>query len=423
MPVPATPTDLPAWIAVGLCTEEVVRRLPAAIRNPRSRTLWFVFLALDISMLNKVQAIGDFLYHLTGIDDIATLTKHLAGIAAVAGILRWVTRVVPGRMEGQREPTYRMLISSNPRRIATWAVVVTITLLFPFSQRRTGNMEDSDFIFVQAGHVWGSLHLLLFYAYLCFGMICTSMMCASASREPSAKGAFKYGMQAVSLGGVVGSLYGLIRSGYLIARLADRPFLGGDGFVGTASNFCLVICIVLVVTGLAAPKWERMDQLVKTHGAINDLRPLWRDLTVVVPTVCYDGSPGSPGLMANLQGQLHDFWSWKHLERRLSKRINEINDASLHLAPYVPPPLPGQVRTAARALGLPQHVATAYLLRTAIQRKLGHEPPFDGEPDTMLKAGRDLLTTTSALLPVGKAMGDQTQMGLLDRRLTTGVHA
>ena len=123
----ATPLpDLRAWIVVGLLTVEVIRRFPAARRNPRSRTLWSVFLALDISMLTMLQPVGDFLYEVTGVNDAATLAKHLTGVTAVAFLLRWVTDVVPGRMDGRREPTYRRAISSNPRRIVTWAAIVVI---------------------------------------------------------------------------------------------------------------------------------------------------------------------------------------------------------------------------------------------------------------------------------------------------------
>jgi hypothetical protein len=422
--VTATPTDLPAWIVVALLTEEVIRRFPAARRNPRSRTLWSVFLALDLAMITKVQAVGDFLYHLTGVDDIATLAKHLIGIAAVALLLRWVTSVVPGRMDGRREPTYRRAISSNPRRIVTWVTIVVITVIFPLAQRRTGNMEDSDFIFVQAGHLWGSLHLLLFYTYLIFGLTCASMMCAATSRE-AVDGPFKYGMQAVSLGCVIGATYGIIRSGYLIARLADKPFLGGDVFVGMASNFCLVICVILVVCGGAAPKWERLGEKVRAHGALNDLRPLWVTLTDAVPTVIYDApsAAGSAHRRPKRPSHLREYWNWKDLDTRLRMRINQILDASnIVLAPYVSPDLRHRAKAAASELRLPQHVVSAYLLHEAIQRKRANEQPHDGEPVAILTGTDDPFTTTDRMLPVGHAMNDTASLGLLLRRLSTGVH-
>lgn len=418
----ATP-DLPAWIVVILLTEEVIRRGPAARRNPRSRTLWLVFLALDISMITKIEAIGNFLYHLTGVDDIATLAKHLTGVASVAFLLRWVTDVVPGRLDGRREPTYRRLISSNPRRIITWAAIVVITAIFPLAQRRMGNQEDSDFIFVQAGHLWGSLHLLLFYTYLVFSLICASMMCTAAARD-SGTGPFKYGMQAISLGCVTGAMYGIVRSAYLIARLCGKPFLGGDGFVDVTSNFCLVGCILLVVVGGAAPKWERVSEMIKAHGAINDLRPLWLVLTDAVPSVIYDAPDDAVRHRWHKRlSHLREYWDWRGLDTRLRKRINQILDASnIVLAPYVPDDLRARVEAARRELKLPGYVENAYLLREAMQLKQNGKEPLNGEPRALLTGTHDDFTTTDSLLPVGRAIRDTAQLELLYRRLSTGVH-
>jgi hypothetical protein len=422
--VPATPPDLPAWIVVALLTEEVIRRAPAARRNPRSRTLWLVFLALDLSMVTKIHLVGDFLYRLTGVDDIATLAKHLTGVAAVALLLRWVTDVVPGRMDGRREPSYRRAISSNPRRIITWAAIVITTVIFPLSQRRTGNQEDSEFIFVQAGHLWGSLHLLLFYTYLIFGLICAALMCADAA-QAAAPGPFKYGMQGIALGCSIGSMYGILRASYLTARLFNKPFLGGDQFVSVASNFCLVICVALVVVGGAAPKWERLNEMVKAHGAINDLRPLWVILTDAVPSAIYDApAHRRPKRISHLR----EYWNWRDLDTRLRKRVTEILDASLNLAYYVSPDLQSRAEEAGRALKLPEHAVAAYLLREAMRLKRSGEKPVDGKPVAIqplatLTGTNDPFAATNTLLPVGQSIRDTAQLGLLYRRLSTGVSA
>ncbi|MEU9405585.1 MAB_1171c family putative transporter [Streptomyces sp. NPDC048281] len=420
----ATP-DMTAWISVGLLTEEVIRRFPAALRNPPSRALWSVFALFDVSLVTKFQKVGDVIYDITSLSESATLIKHVAGVAGVAALLRWVRRVVPGRMEGRAEPGYMVAISSNPRRIITWAVVAAMTAAFPFAQLRTGNQQDSDFIFIQAGHLWGSLHLLLFYSYVIFGFVCASMMSSAAAREPSAKGAFKAGMQMVSLGCGFGAFYGILRSGYLITRLCDKPFLGGDGFVDVASSFSLDGCVLLVVGGMAAPKLDRAKHLIKAHGAVYDLRPLWLALTRAVPTAIYaDEVPHRrPGRISDLKGRLYDFWNWKHLDLRLRKRITEIFDASLALAPYAPPALRDCAEQTAREFGLPPYAVTAFLLRTAIQRKSTHATPLKGQCEPLLQARSDLFTTTAELLPVGHAMNNSVQMSLLDRRAPSDAHA
>ncbi|WP_428957926.1 DUF6545 domain-containing protein [Streptomyces sp. cg35] len=422
--------DLFAWIVVALLTGEVIRRLPAARRNQRSRTLWFVFATLDVAMVTRISSVGDFLFNVTNVDDAATLTKHLCGIAAVAGLLRWVTTVVPGRMDGKREPGYRRAISNRPRRVLTWAAIVVVTAIFPLAYRRPGNEEDADFIFQQAGHFWGSLHLLLFYAYLIFGMVCASMMCAAASRHPKAAGPFRYGMQALSVGCAIGSTYGILRSGYLISRLFDKPFLGGDTFVDMGSNFSLISCVTLVIIGSAAPAWERLTRSMNAHGAVNDLRPMWVAMTSAVPAVLWsDEEPSShassraPRLRRRVDAFLAmaaDFWSWRNLDFRLRNRVTQICDASLAVQEYITPELREETAHTVQALDLPDYMGTAYLLRSGIQRKKSGARPYDGPPgDPLLRPGDDPLAATSHLLPIGKAMTDSVAMSRLDRRLAS----
>ncbi|MGW1436849.1 MAB_1171c family putative transporter [Streptomyces griseus] len=432
--VSSTTPDLFAWAVVAPLTAAVLWRTPAAIRSPQSRTLWLVFAALDVSMITRISSVGDFLYDVTGIDDAATLTKHLVGIAAVAGLLRWVTSVVPGRDDGQREPTYRRIISNRPRRILTWGAIVVITVIFPLSYRRTGaNAEDADYIFQQAGHFWGSLHLILFYTYLIFGMVCASMMCAAAARDPRASGPFKISMQGLALGCAVGSGYGILRSAYLLIRLFDKPFLGGTALVDIGSNITLIGCVVLVILGSTVPAWERMDARMEAHAAVNDLRPMWARLTEAVPGVIY--GPAAPvrstGWLARKAPRLHarsrefiaslgDFWNWRNLDYRLRRRITEICDATLQLQDYIAPGLREEAERTAKELGLPQHTVSAYLLRTAIHRLKSGEAPYDTPPvpeSTILKHGEDLQAATRELLPIGKSMTNHVAMGSFDRRL------
>ncbi|MGW7100412.1 MAB_1171c family putative transporter [Streptomyces sp. NPDC054838] len=425
--------DLFAWIVVALLTVEVVRRAPAALRSPRARTLWFVFVTLDLSMAMRISGIGDVLYSLTGIDDIATLAKHLIGIAAVAGLLRWVTSVVPGRMDGSSEPTYRRVISNRPRRVLTWCVIIVITAIFPLSSRRSGvGAEDADYIFQQAGHLWGSLHLLLFYTYLVFGMVSAALMCLSAADHPETRGAFKRSMQALVMGCTFGALYGVIRSGYLIARLFDRPFLGGELLVDIGSNICIITCILLIICGSAAPIWERVGARMDAHGAVNDLRPLWTSLTTAAPAVLFEEDQQqrdricarvAPRLRQHLRDlvqTIYDFWNWRDLDYRLHRRVNQILDAALTIQAYVPPPLTDEAQRIADELSLPDHVVSAYLLRTAIQRmKAGEEPCEKSSRMTILQPEDDLASTVDKLLPIGTAMADRVAMGRLDRRLAT----
>lgn len=427
----ASPEDFVAWFVIIPLWTASIWRLPAAIMRPKSRVLWWVFTLLAVSMTTRIQAVGDALYAWTGTPDGATYVKHLVGVASVGGLVRWVVTVVPEREDGLPEPRYRRAITSRPRQITTWAVIVSMTLAFPFSNLRHYPAEDSTFIFAQAGHLWGSVHLLLFYSYLIFGMVCATMMCAAAGRRDH--GMFGLGLRFMALGCAIGTLYGAIRSAYLVIRLFDRPFLGGDTLVDVGSNLSLVTCIALVLIGSAAPPIQRLQTALDQRAAISDLRPLWLTLTRPTPKVVL---PREGRLYKLIRHQIDrlpmganrsrawldaatDLLDWSDLNIRLHRRVTEILDGALELQQYVPGGfLRLQVEYAVRDLQLPAEAASAYLLRTAIEMKRQGGAPSDTQARMgILSATADIPSQVRTLLPVRRAMENRTMMQKIERHL------
>jgi hypothetical protein len=336
-------------------------------------------------------------------------------------------------MDGQREPRYRRVISNRPRRVATWAAATISTILFPLAARNVDQQSDEEYIFQQAGHFWGSLHLILFYIYMAFGAVCASMMLAAASRDPKAKGAFKLGMQGMSMGCSIGSMYAILRIGYLVARLFNKPFLGGDGFVAVFSYFSLSSFALLMIAGSSAPMWERMAARTETHAAVNDLRPMWSVLTYAVPAVVYRSrremwvirvlAPRAPELTKRFCKAFRafaDFWNWRRVDQRLHRRVTEICDAAIRLQAYLPVDLHDESAETAEELGLPAHTVPAYLLHTAMYlKKTGFEPHSKNPGCPILEPDDDPLATTAMLLPIGKAMASPVLMAKFHRRLAT----
>lgn len=426
----ATP-DLVALIAVVPLTFECMRRLPAALRNDKSRSLWAFLVILDLALLTRINSVSDFVDQTTGMNEAITLAKHIFSFASVALLLQWVTAVVPSRMDGKREPRYRRVISNRPRRVVTWAAATVSTILFPLAaQNVTG---DEEYLFQQAGHFWGSLSLMLFYAYMAFGATCASMMLAAASRDPKSKGAFKLGMQGMSIGCSIAAMYAILRTGYLVVRLFNKPFLGGDGFVSVFSYFALCSFALLMIAGSSAPMWERMAARMETHGAVNDLRPMWSALTYAVPSVVYRSrrerwvirvvAPRAPELTKRFCKAfrvLADFWNWRGVDQRLHRRVTEICDAAIRLQAYLPDGLHDESTQTASELGLPYHTVPAYLLHTAMHlKKTGFEPHAKNPECQVLKPADDPLATAAMFLPIGKAMTSSILMAKFHRRLAT----
>lgn len=427
----ATP-DLFTLTVIAL-TLECIRRLPSALRNHKSRALWAFLVVMDIAMATRICSVADFVAQATGRDDAIMLAQHISRFAGVALLLQWVMAVVPGRMDGKREPRYRRVISNRPRRAATWAAVAVSVILFPQASRNVDGDGGGDYIFQQAGHFWGSLHLLFYYVYMAFGTICASMMLAAASRDPKAKGAFKLGMHGMAIGCSIGATYANLRIGYLVVRLFDKPFLGGDGFVSVFSSFALSSWGLLMIVGSSAPMWERMAARMEMHAAINDLRPMWSALTYAVPSVVYRSdkerwvirklSPRAPVVMkraCKTRRALIDFWNWRGLDQRLHRRVTEICDASIRLQAYLPASLRDESQETVRELGLPDHVVPAYLLRAAIHlKKTGAEPHSENPGCPILSPADDPLATTALFLPIGNAMANPVLMAKFHRRLET----
>lgn len=385
-------------------------RLPIAIRRPKSRTLWLVFTVLAVSMTTRLQAVSDWLYETTGVADAATLVKHLVGVGAVALLLRWVTLVVPGRADGQPEPRYRRVIESRRRRAGTWVAVGAIAAIFPLANRQPGKgVDDAEFIYVQAGHLWGSLHLLLFYAYLVFGMACATMMCAEAGRRD--RSVLGRGLTTMALGCAIGTGYGLIRSLYLLVRLAGRPFIGGEAVVGLVSSACLLACVTLVLIGSITPFLERLNRALDAHALINDLRPMWEILTLAVPEVVLPH-----GARYTWWSRLRESASWRDVDYRLRRRVTEVHDASMELQSYAPRGLRERVKAAAEQLDLCDDTVRAYLLRAAMRHQQEGEPSSTQARYAILQAEHDVQGEAHALLGVGRALLS-SEMERIDRYL------
>lgn len=389
-------------------------RLPVAIRRPKSRVLWLVFTTLAVSMTTRLQVVSDFLYEVTGVADAATLVKHLVGIGAVALLLRWVTAVVPGRADGQAEPRYRRAIESRRRRAATWLAIAAIAVIFPLAERSPGRqVDDADFIWVQAGHFWGSLHLLLFYAYLVFGMACATMMCAEAGRRDGSM--LGRGLTTMAIGCGVGTGYGLVRSGYLLIRLTGRPFIGGEALVSLISSLCLLGCVTLVLLGSITPFLDRLNRSMEAHALINDLRPMWEVLTTAVPAAVLQGDLAG---RRSRWGRLLESASWRDVDYRLRRRVCEIHDASMELQSYTPRGLHEQVSAAAEALGLSSDAVRAYLLRAALlQYRQAGDPSDTQARRAILRAEADTEHEAHALLGIGRALLSPDLMRRIDAQL------
>lgn len=413
--------------------------------RPEARILWCVIVSLAAAMTTRLSSVSRAIYHVTQIDDMATLTKHLLGVLTIAMLLRWVLTITNDGEDEAHQPRYRRVISSTRRRVLSGATVVVMLVAFPCANRRPGPSEDATFIYAQAGHWWGSIHLLCFYAYLVFGMSCAAIMCADAYRrdrarygKPSVLGA---GMGTMALATSIGCFYGLIRAAYLIVRLCHRQFIGGDILLGAISNISLLACILLMCFGCAAPTIERMNDAIACHDAIAVLRPMWRHLTREAPEVVLPGAestgtnrlPPVPrclrlktparklkALLRPLVGRevclmTVEFCDWRQLDFRLMRRMIEICDSIMALQAYIPEGLPEIAKQEVRRLKLPPDAATAFLLYTAIRRKRAGHPMTTASRKQIVQHDDDYRRAAARLMPIWFLMRNRSVINSVRR--------
>lgn len=422
--------DQATWFVVVPLWTVTLWRMPSALRRPASRTLWYVFLSLAVTMTTRLSGVEHFLYDVTGLRNSATLVKHLIGVLAITLMLRWVLTVSAPEL-GHPDCSYRQVVGGRTAKMLTWGMVAFITVVFPLANGGNSShvLEDSDFLFLQAGHLWGTLHLLPFYLYLVYGLSCSALLCADAGRRDRTT-VFGGGLRMMAIGFVCGSMYGVIRSGYLICRLAHRRFFGGEPLVIFASNVALILCVVLIIIGSSAQIVERANRCMRAYDDIQDLRPMWRQITPAVPEVVLcarrrpmavrfaDEHPTANRRLTYVATEIRDWIGWRKLHYKLHRQVTEILDAARTLQGYVPDGLPAQVEQAVRDLGLPDPAVQAYLLRTAIQRKENGGAPSDGQSlRCILQTHGDVYQAVQMLLPVGRMMRSGPAMKLIDRHV------
>jgi hypothetical protein len=283
-------------------------RLRSVRQAPWKRSLWLAFCGLAVAMTATLPSVTRAIDHGTGIVDLATLVKHLAGIVACAAVLDWVLALNKPQDLG-RFPARRHYVAAT-------AMVAMIGLFFAIDRQETVNFAELE----SGNGAAATAYLLTFEIYLGIAMGIASNLFWHASRG-KAKGLLRVGTWILATGTALGAVYAVLRSTYLIVRFTgnDGPF-GSHTMVST-SDAVQALAILLILIGTSIPAISAGLKAAANYRALHRLRPMWKDLTGQVPNIVL-GTPPT---------RVQDWLALRDVRQRLLRRTIEIRDAALLL--------------------------------------------------------------------------------------------
>ncbi|MDH6119516.1 hypothetical protein ABH930_004273 [Kitasatospora sp. GAS204A] len=381
-PQPADPVSLGHLLVLAMLWLVTAWRLPAAVRNPRQRTLWTAFAALAVSITLGLPAITDWVDTASGVHNVVMVIKHLIGLVACDGVLAFVTATTrPESAPRLRRLQLAVLFAAQA------GLVVSFCLL-----RHT--VEVADFFQDYPGSVPVAVYELTFAGYLGSAMGFASWLFGTSARRAAA-GWLRTGLRVLGAGTTAGFCYAALRVCQVVLQLDDRPM-----FLRASLLYDIEwTAIALILLGSSIPAVGSAWTALRAWRTARRLRPLWAALTTAVPEVVLTAPLGrSPRVL-------------------LHRRVIEIRDASLVLAGYADEEL--RERVARQAGADRPELAEALLLRACGAQKLaGRFPGHQAAPQpTESFAELDFEAETRRLLSLAAAHRSASAIPVIDPEL------
>jgi hypothetical protein len=302
----------------------VLWRVPTLWHDRWKRAPWIALFALAVALTVDVPSVLRWIDRSSGIADLATLVRHLSGVAASAAVLDWVAVLASAR------GPVRLRAHHGLAAAAMAAMIVLFALM-----RRP---ESLNFTAIAAGGL-AFAYLQVFYAYLGGAMGVGAVLFWRVQRL-SPRGTVRWGFWLLATGNTCGFCYAACQTGYVAARVL--------GWVSGASAIVWVgrtsdlqdLAILLILGGLCVPAFGVPWEACRDLAALRSLRSLWRDLVTAVPDITageLNYSAGGPARSPHI---------------RLIRRAAEIRDAALALRCVVSPALVAEARQRLIVLGL-----------------------------------------------------------------------
>lgn len=325
-------------IVAGLLWCAALWRIPTLGRS-RKQTAWTATLFLiALAMSFEQPRVAHYANQTIGINGIASLIEHVAGILSACCVLEFVIAVVqPKRTAGGRV-----------RAAGAVVTVVVLTVSFLLSPRPVPDVMP----FKQVEGLWPSVHAIAFELALAVAMAACAWLFLGAVRDAGGRW-LRNGLLLLGIGTSVAVAYAFQKIVLVTLHLLDVQAPVSEGRQEIVAVVLRSLALFLIIVGQTLPLVPLSVRTCRQYVVWLRLRPLWRAVTLAVPHVVLRRS------------------RVLSVERWLHRRVVEIFDGQLVLREWV---TEADVPT-----GLPPARAEAAWLRTAIDRKAAGIPAPAGK--------------------------------------------
>ncbi|RZU51274.1 hypothetical protein EV385_3084 [Krasilnikovia cinnamomea] len=347
-----------AWTAAGY-------KVFALRREPSNTALWVLSVSIVLPATGFTVAAPLIYPHVgrvSGVPDLATLIVYgcIAGYGIVVSIMLLLWHKSP--REARRAGTALLALYGA-------ALAAMIVLFFHID---TASEHPLDFDETFGPTAVGGAFLLVYVSMYTTGLIATAVRGHQFARHVAGTGGHPWlrrGLRIVSVGSCVALGYAVCKSVFVVLAwsgvyLPDLSKLG-----------VLFACLASppIAIGLTMPSWgpklTTVTGWLRKRRKYRQLRPLWEVMYHAVPGIALEQPTYGWALLGDL-----DF--------RLYRRLVEIRDGRLALAPHMPDTVPDAEQLAA-AQQLPVDVVREALrIRAAADRVRAAEPARPVPPGT-----------------------------------------
>lgn len=253
-----------------------------------------------------------------------------------------------------------------------------------------------------------AVYTLAYALYLGTAVGDVTIMCCRFSQHTA--GALRIGLRVIAAAGAIGVLYAIGK----IAILARHIATGSHRGAGNASGVChspfsspacavavgvpgvaVLALVVGVLLAVGAARLDRARHWIGQYRAYRQLEPLWRELCDVLPEIAH--APAEPRRPT----------ASRDVPLRLARRLVQIRDGLLILAPYRDPDIAADVHAAIDRTGIAKSEIEATVeaaqIAAAIRTYLTGAPPAPGPPEPPAQHPDQLDTETAWLQRVCRA--------------------
>ncbi|MEV4641405.1 MAB_1171c family putative transporter [Actinoplanes sp. NPDC049548] len=379
-----------AWIAAGY-------KMLALRRDPRNAALWALAVSITLPATGFTVAapiIYPHLGRLSGIPDLATLIVY--GCISGYGIMVSIMLLLWYKPARQARRIGASLMALYGAALATMVAL--------FISIDTHAEHPTDFDETYGPTAAGGAFLLVYVSLHATGLTATAVRCHHFHRHVTRTGGrpwLRRGLRTVAVGSWVGLGYAVCKSVFVISAWSGAylPHVSKLGVV--------FACLASppLAAGLTMPSWGPKVSAgaawLRKRRQYRQLRPLWDVMYRAVPGIALERPTAGWAALGDL-----DF--------RLYRRLVEIRDGRLALAPHMPEAVPGAEQLAATWQLPVDVVREALRIRAAADRfhAAGPAGPGTVPPPASPERGDDIAWLVQLATALGRVPATRPGTGV-----------